>query len=206
MNSNSITFVVLTLENSIDQLLTYKKNLKVFPNLKIFKSVNGFDEDLTLKNFKHENITFHSLSSQHLSQPINYNWGTLACWLTKYKALRWQIENNIPYLCFIEDDLLISEDFVNYCYTHLSYTSDSSFIRLGKWGEGYITSLEGAKNIIREFSIVGITKPIDMQLRSMKTVEEINISEYTPWLVLVKPEKGQRTKTKPLDVSKLSNL
>lgn len=206
MDLNSITFIVLSLENTNDQFLTYKKNLNIIPNLKIFKSVDGFDEDLTLKNFKHENITFHSLASRNICRPMNYNWGTLACWLTKYKALRWQIENNIPYLCFIEDDLLISNNFVNYCYSHLSYANNSSFIRLGKWGEGYITSLEGAKNIIKEISIDGITKPIDTQLRMMKTVKEINISEYTPWLLLIKPEKGQRTKTKPLDVSKLSNL
>ena len=137
----------------------------------------------------------HSGKKTHAN---DQNWGTLACWLTKYKALMWQIENNIPYLCFIEDDLLISNTFTDFCHSQLTYLNDFTFARLGKWGEGYITSLAAAKNIVNELFTTGIKYPIDIQLRLMKSCKEIILADTTPWKLLINPTAGQRTKTEKI--------
>ena len=81
-------------------------------------------------------------------------------------------------------------------------------IRLGKWGEGYITSLEGAKRIVNKIKKYGIFGNIDNQLRNI-CGKEICVRRDTPWKVVISSNDGDCLKTKEFTNSsmyKIQNL
>ena len=110
--------------------------------------------------------------------------------------LKYQINNNIQYLCFIEDDLIIEESFPKFVEDKIHFFHDNhslKMIRLGAWGEGYITSLKGAERILEHIYKLGINENIDNQLRN-SCGHEMPV-EGTPWKVMVTSNNGEASKT-----------
>ena len=180
-----------------------KYNLNNFPILQVVKSVNGYSKLevintlIALKlNFIRFDISFHNSKN-----PTNFNtYGSLANFLTKYKMLLFQVFNKIPYICFIEDDLILHNEFnkfINNCKDHFIKDPNLNMIRLDKWGEGYITSLDGAKRIIEIIKKTGIITQIDNQLR-MHCGKELRIYN-TPWQLKIVGNKGDCLKTSLLE-------
>jgi GR25 family glycosyltransferase involved in LPS biosynthesis len=202
----SITFIALVLDKDSERLKIFNENLKVIPDLKLYKSVDGFDIEETKRTMVHEKLKYSGLAPPGMHKNPEKlkshkpKWGTLACWLTKYKALKWQIQNKIPYLCFIEDDLLLLPDFQNFCLNQINMIKPGStdIIRLGKWGEAYITSFESAKNVLFDLYKNGIIMPIDDQLR-IHSKEYATEKKNVPWLLAVKSGNGPRAQTKFID-------
>lgn len=164
------------------------KNRDLYPSLQVFPSVNGYDINTTISEFNQLNIPFHSIDFQ--------TYGTLANWITKYKMLQYQVQHKIDYLCFLEDDVLLSpefEDFINDTITHFK-DSTLNIIRLHNWGEGYITSYQSAQNILRILSETGIILNIDNQLRS-KCGKELFLKNNFMHLQ-IKTNQGDCLKTK----------
>lgn len=94
----------------IPERLEYiNKTRKLFPSIKIFKSVNGYDKEETIKEFSNLNIDFHKLKIGPNNDFNNY--GTLACWITKIKFLEFQVSNKIPHALFLEDDAKLLPGF-----------------------------------------------------------------------------------------------
>lgn len=169
------------------------KNMKKFPFLKIFKSVNGFNTYDTISQLDKLRLKYINLDFK--------TYGTLANWLTKYKILVHQIENNIPYMCFIEDDVILSDNFYNYINEAIAYLKDDiNILRLMDWGEGYITSLESAKRLVNILYTTGIIKNIDNQLRenSGKEMKMFNC----PMILEEETNSGDCLKTLSLPVLK----
>ncbi len=52
-------------------------------------------------------------------------------------------------MCLIEDDLIIQEGFTEFIKSKLHLLRNCNMLRIDNWGEGYITSLKGAKNIVK---------------------------------------------------------
>lgn len=158
-----IKFIILSLRTEEREILN-NYNKKIIPEIKIVKSINGYDINETINELKKTNLNYYNLKFK--------TYGTLANFLTKYNILKFQIENKIPYLCFLEDDLKLKKNFkqyvinlVNEKYIKNKNKNKINMIRLFRWGEGYITSLNGAKNIIDLINKEGIVSNIDDQLR-----------------------------------------
>lgn len=173
-----------------DRVDLVRENIAKFPEFKVFKSIDGYDITATIAEFKKTGLKYVNM--------YYTTWGTLANFITKYNLINYQIENNIPFVCFIEDDLLLLPGFIEHvlsCLPHLD--QGANIVRLNHWGEGYITSLNGAKNIKQIIKEKGIVENIDNQLR-----EHCGIEKYCPtdtWKLLCPTNCGDCLKTKELD-------
>lgn len=178
-----------------------EESQKLYPFCKIFKSTNGYDKDETIKDFLELGIDFHSLSAGPNFDFHTY--GVLACWVSKIRFFKFQIENQIPYAILLEDDAKLLPgfftkfDFIMKNKWHL-LDKDIDIIRLFKWGEGYMTSISGAQRILDKLKICGVTHNVDIQLRK---VSELCIWQdfkafYRKW---VKTNEGDILKCDNLD-------
>ena len=195
MNQNCKIYILSLLNN--ERIKIVNKNKKLFPFIEVVKSVNGYNKEEVINELIKLDINFVTLNR---SKYVNFNsYGTLANFITKVKIMKHQIENNIPYICFIEDDLLLNKNFVSFIEQQKNkYLRDNvNMIRLAKWGEGYITSLEGSKRILRHIKQKGIIKNIDNQLR-LNCGKEIRVFN-TPWRLVVGTNKGDCLKTQKLE-------
>ena len=150
-----------------ERKLYIEKTLKLFPFIKIFNSVNGYNKEETIKEFLRLNLDFHKLK---IGPKNNFNnYGTLACWITKVKFLQFQVANEIPYALFIEDDAKLLPGFFQELDKKMSdkwkmLDTDINIIRLFQWGEAYITSISSAKRLLNILKNTGVIDNIDNQL------------------------------------------
>lgn len=184
-----------------ERLKYINKTTKLFPFINIVKSVNGYDRDETINEFLSLNLDFHKLKVGPRNDFNNY--GTLACWITKVKFLKFQIDNKIPYALFLEDDAKLLPGFFDSLNDIMSdkwglLDNDVNVIRLFQWGEGYITSLSSAKRLLSIIQDTGVVDNIDNQLRERSGPElKLNFNDfYRKW---VKTNEGDILKTLPLD-------
>ena len=180
-----------------ERLEYIEKNKSIIPEMEIFESINGYDIDATIKNLKNMKLKYKELKFK--------TYGTLACFLTKVKAFQYQIKNNIQYMCLIEDDNIIQKGFKKFIESKLYLLKDCNMLRLSRWGDGYVTSLNGAKNIVENIYKTGIISNIDNQLR---TCGEIKVDK-TPLRLVCKSNRGdclQTEKISPIMELKLVNL
>ena len=108
--------------------------------------------------------------------------------------LKHQVENNIPFVCFLEDDVILQDNFdkfLNNCV--FEFKKDINIIRLNRFGEGYITSLESAKTLLKILNKEGICENIDNQLQFMCGKELYIPNNYLK--LVVKTNKGDCLKT-----------
>jgi hypothetical protein len=134
--------------------------MELYNDIQIFHSVNGYNIQETMDELEKINVPFKDL--------LFKTYGTLANWITKFKAFEYQVANSIEYMCLIEDDILLESGFKEYVISLLPLfhkRQDIDMIRLNEWGEIYITSLKGAENIIKKLRNQGIIANIDNQLR-----------------------------------------
>ena len=176
-----------------------KKNKLLFPDFKILNAINGYNPEFTIFQLKLSKIKFINLEFK--------TYGTLANFLTKIGAFKYQVENNLEYMCLIEDDLLLEPNFKEYIESNLHLLEDCNMLRLDNWGEGYVTSIEGAKNILNKIYYYGILLNIDNQLRLLSG-KEIKLDD-TPWTLQIEGNEGDCLKTRQIsknEIWKLQNL
>ena len=177
------------------------KTRKLFPFVKIFNSVNGYNQEETIKEFLSLGIDFHKLKIGPKNDFNNY--GTLACWMTKVKFLEFQIENEIPYALFLEDDAKLLPGFFDALDEQMEGKWDLldkkvNIIRLFQWGEGYITSISSARRLLEIIRKTGVVDNIDNQFRERSGPElKLKLNNfYRKW---VKTNEGDILKTEPLN-------
>ena len=182
-----------------ERLKNIQKNKLIIPEMEIFQSINGYDTDTTIKNLKNMKLNYKALDFP--------TYGTLANFLTKVKAFKYQIKNKIKYMCLIEVDLILKKGFRKFIESNLHLSDNCNMLRLGKWGEGYVTSLHGAKQIVKNIYTTGIIRNIDNQLR-LFCGKEIKLNK-TPWILVSGTNRGDCLKTESISPSmrlKLINL
>tara|TARA_B100000073_G_scaffold306793_1_gene276678 strand:- start:2090 stop:3274 length:1185 start_codon:yes stop_codon:yes gene_type:complete len=129
----------------------------------IFKPINSFDKENTLVEFKK--------SCLKINNNDNFDYGTIANWLTRYKILKYQIDNNIPYLCILEDNIFVKPYFVDFLNNECKKKLKNEYInilKIGKYDECYMTSLNGSKRLIDILEDKGIISNFHVQLRNYK--------------------------------------
>tara|TARA_Y100001938_G_C8008454_1_gene388646 strand:- start:310 stop:927 length:618 start_codon:yes stop_codon:yes gene_type:complete len=184
-----------------ERLKYINKTTKLFPFVNIIQSVNGYDRDETINEFLSLNLDFHKLKVGPRNDFNNY--GTLACWITKVKFLKFQIDNKIPYALFLEDDAKLLPGFFDSLNDVMSdkwdlLDNDINVIRLFQWGEGYITSFSSAKRLLSIIQDTGVVDNIDNQLRE-RSGPELKLSFNDFYRKWVKTNEGDILKTLPLD-------
>jgi len=185
---NTIKYFCLSL-NTPERRKIYEQNKKIIPKLTLLQSVNGYNKTLVLELLKKVKLSYINIEFQ--------TYGTLANFLTKYLCLLNQIQKGFNYICFIEDDFLLLKGFTEFVEKQIPLleTETANMIRLGKWGEGYITSLQGAKNIVSSIQKKGIMGNIDNQLREACGKEVDVNTENKYWKMAFKTNKGDCLKT-----------
>lgn len=135
-----------------------KKNIDLYPEIKIVPSVNGKDKKEVANALKKTGLDFYQTGFR--------TYGTLAVFLSKFLAWQKQLEEKIPYLCLIEDDLELTKEFLPFLESkkNLLENPGTNVLRLGDWGEAYFTSLESAKRLVAKIKEDGIRRNIDEQM------------------------------------------
>lgn len=203
-NKEYCKFFILSLLNGSRNHIIHK-NLIIHEDIDLFQSVNGYSEDDTINSLQQSGLIFHNL---HDSNSLRY--GVLANFLTKFHILEYQIEHDIPYMCFLEDDVCIKKDFIYFIYNEAipAFKKDKTLniIRLGVWGEAYVTSLASAKRLIKIIKQTGIRENIDNQLSKLSG-KELDLSSHSYhklFTVSSAPNSGDCLNTKFIDISKVN--
>lgn len=141
------------------QLVRYNQSL--FNDILVFQSVNGYDREETKRELRQTGLKLHSLDYD------GQNFGTLANWLTKYQMIKYQVDMQIPYMCILEDDMQVSVEFKSWIMSKREIVDANNITRLLIWGEGYVLSLAGARNVLECLNRDGVCMNVDNQLRMM---------------------------------------
>jgi hypothetical protein len=131
--NSRITYWVMSLETQ-ERASIVQLNRGILPMLRVWKSVNGYQPKDTEQALAQTGLKLHSLDSRFGT------YGTLACFLTKYLVLMDQVERGHDYVCMIEDDMVLKDEFPVFVQrlTLLFRRHKSlNMVRLGPWGEGY---------------------------------------------------------------------
>lgn len=168
---------------------------KQMPCLQIWKAIDGYRPQDTMAAFRRSGLAF-----RRWPDPEGYSffrYGKLACFLSRYFLLRHQVDSKIPFMVILEDDLLIEASFpafVSNAINLLRIFPHLNIVRLGPWGECYITSLRGATRIIQLIQNKGIVNHSDVQLRT-ECGPELSLHRIAPFTNLVAANHGDITKT-----------
>ena len=169
-----IKFVIHTLGNRNKWI---EQNKNTLSNLKVWNSIDGNKYQNTLENFLRIDVPYQTLN------PSDKYFGALAIWITKFDIFNYQVENEIEYLCVMEDDVVVNDEFEDFLYDKIEMFGDvdyPSLLRLGQFAEGYFSDLRGSKHIINILRQDGVVNNIDLQLRNYLRGREIRLEE-TPW-------------------------
>jgi len=181
-----IVVTSLMLENNQSRLEYIKENLKVFPKLEIWRSINGYDLNetaLALMETMAEGIGFNNMDYPHT--------GMLATMLTKRYAFKHQVCCEYEYMVLIEDDNVMDAQFLEVydgyikkvdhgletmipgstgavCNSTSSHEKNKCVMRkISMWGDGYFSSLEGARRMLKAFQENALDGNVDNYINTM---------------------------------------
>merc|ERR1711871_726666 len=160
----------------------------VIPELEVFHAVNGYNKTETVERLRESGLHYEELSLK--------KYGKLALFLTKFAILKRQVREEIAFVCFVEDDVKFHQRFREYVERQLPVLEmpDVNILRLGDWGEAYVTSLQGAGRIVARIERVGILQNMDNQLRERCGVEAHPIG-HRAWSLKKGTNRGDITKS-----------
>ena len=177
-----------------ERLALIARNQRHYPGLELFPGINGYDPAVVNQALKDSGLQYHSLDFP--------TYGTLACFLAKHAALRLQVRERIPLMVLLEDDVALSPAFGDYVGTAsqlLFLFPWLNHLRLGRWGEGYLTTPAGAARILRRMAATGIIRNVDNQL-ALDCGPKFPVERLitTPWTLEVATNQGDCLKTAAL--------
>jgi len=143
-------------------------------------------------------MNYHSMcgqEDQETGTKTYESWGTLANFLTRFKAFDMQVKQEIPFQAVIEDDVKLKPGFGQFLREtvkkHYGFASNASdLVILGHFGEGYLTSLAAARKIVQTLNAEGIIGCPDQQLNYMMNDQiqrKTFLADSTPWTVVERP-------------------
>ena len=163
--SAQITYLVLSLNTSARSAFVAASR-RVLPQLELFPAVSGFDKHATVAALARSRLRYHILTYCSFSRFGTY--GSLANYLTKYFALLHQVARRLPFVCMLEDDMRLHAGFDGFVHAQVQArlvgSAPPDVLVLGTWGEGYVTSLRGARRIVHSLQQQGVPQNIDIML------------------------------------------
>jgi hypothetical protein len=165
---------VMMLMNRTDRISIFKRNQKRTPDIVSVPAVDGVDREGALNYWRELGIRFHQL---HGSQPRSF--GAFACHLSYLRALRYQVDQRIPLMLTIEDDVVLGADaemaacaaerqMRSSLFTRSTNHRRFGLVSFGDWGEAILTSLHGARGVLSYYCDRGIVTNKDYQLAAYK--------------------------------------
>lgn len=161
----SVTFVVASVH--LPGSLKHTQVLARFqqlPSAVVLRAVDGANETRVIEALLESGLQFHNLSR------YVRKWGKLATFLTKYQLLRRQVERKIPFQVMFEDDVVVLPPFrqlvQSVCDFHFSGppARHPELLKMAQYAEILVTSLPGARRLVRKMEAYGIRKNDDQQL------------------------------------------
>ena len=156
----------------------------MLPEVEIMRAVNGHNVTETIEALLDSGLVFHNLS--HMVR----KWGKLATWITKYRMLENQVRHGYAYQLTFEDDVVVQPSFRRFleiaCLRYERWRPD--IMLLAEFGEVLLTSLAGARCLLRQMRIFGIRKNDDQQLGDGRQLR-IAATRYAPYIGNPNPRK-----------------
>jgi hypothetical protein len=115
-----------------------------------------------------------------------------------------EIIPEIEYMCLLEDDMILDNNFENFVEDNLFLLKEYNFLKLGKWGEGFITSIDGSKYILKQIYNDGIIFNIDDQLEIC--CKNHKYLPDTPFTLMIETNQGDCLKTKEISNNEILKL
>lgn len=191
-----VRVVVMTLGRR-QKLIDANKNVQASPRLHEFRSVNGYDPIATAAALAATPLPMHRLCGCFACG----RWGTIANYLTRYNALVDQVTRQYPFQATIEDDMRFKPFFKQFLKEQAESFGPAmdkgtiDVVRLGPFGEGYLTSLQSAKRIVERMRVVGINGCPDHQMNggppTALKVAEVRAS----WVGMIRTNNGDIART-----------
>ena len=166
--NRTVIFLVATLPHK-DKTSFLDGYRAAIPDLRVLSAVNGHNQTETIEALLESGLPFHNLSLG------GRTWGNLATVLTKYRCLRFQMENRIPFQLTLEDDLRIRpaafRKFVERACEHYDKRPEPSLVQLSQYAEALLTSLAGATRLAQLMRRVGVVKNNDQMLLDPRVLQ-----------------------------------
>lgn len=143
--------------------------LAAYPAIQTVRAINGHNHTEVIETLLLTGLAFHNMSSGGRA------WGMLACFLSHVRALLRQVETGAAWQLTMEDDLVPLPSFPSLVdhacglYANASRRLNGSgleMLQLSSYTELRLTSLEGAKALLRALQRVGIVKNADQQFNT----------------------------------------
>lgn len=217
-----------SIEVVVTSLITPRRALyiedmrNVVPNLRVIKSINGFNKSEVLQALTTSNLRFHRLCRGH-----NY-WGMLASLLTRHYAFSTQTAD---FQVLLEDDLHLKASFwpfinsmikAHFCggpplkgqvckEGHISipcFVRPPDIVQMNRFAEAYVTSRAGAKILAQKVRQYGVRGCGDQMYNVGEIMNESHVWSKLggPWRSLVETNRGDTSKTPRILPNELRSL
>ena len=210
---NKIMFTVLLL-NKPDRMKIFDNNKRKIDNLFFHTVPDGSNVMEVINRFRQTGMVYHQLQYFEYGGPNGKMldlrlYGMLSSFIAKFEMFAKQVTDKIPWSVIIEDDIMIDKGFRGFiCNLTERFELDPTLnmIRLGTWAEGYMTSFESSKNILRCLCRMGVYQNIDNQLRDICGPDLYIQPPHSSWHILVEANEGHSKKTKFVNETMLRGI
>ena len=206
--NHTVSIVVISLLTAERKEIIASNKVYWGQNVHVHRAIDGFNHTRVAETLNQNKIKYHKLCKGHT------NFGMLACWLSHYEAMKWQVEQGIQWVARFEDDIQMSKTWKRMLSFPLcspaangrmnAHIADMTL--LGSYGEAYLTSLAGAKRMIaklRHYGVIGcqdqqMNIPSFMNTTIFRVSHQFNLIKPHPWKFVFVPNRGDIRKTKKI--------
>lgn len=168
-----VRVLVMTLGRDAERARYVEDMRRVLPDLETFAATNGFNRTTTARALLREtNMAFHEMCGDPTTSGVREfeTWGTLANFITRYRAFARQVADGEAFQAVVEDDQQLAPDAAARLSAaateHFGGARPVDLVLLGEWGEGYLTSLAAARRLVAGLDAYGIIGCPDQQLNN----------------------------------------
>ena len=192
--------------------------LAAYPAIQTIRAVNGHNHTEVIEALLASGLSFHNVSSG------GRQWGMLACFLSHVRALLRQVETGAAWQLTMEDDLVPLPSFPSLVdhacglYANASRRLNGSgveLLQLSPYTELRLTSLEGAKALLRRLQRVGLVKNVDQQFNTpaimgvrllRHTGRKLRREAEMAWTLARKTNRGDIARTEQITWAEMAML
>ena len=158
-----VRHVVVLLDRPDRQRIFLKNRKEGLKELEAFPAVNGYNESELLRAWRDAGVRYRDVEL--------HNKGTIANWLSKFLAVRWQCRERVPFMALLEDDVQVINSAAYRALTctlaHRMAVGDIPHaMNLDQWGNAYLFDVKWACAAAAHLCRTGMASNIDNALNS----------------------------------------